>query len=117
MGAQVTAVGCLAAPTHYSSENNLCTDVLHHHSALKALSVGFGHRNTTPDNYGDSASRMTTSLAAGTCPPADVALLKTRRTGTIKRYVLVRVTQPQGEHLCSAVLHGRSVAVFKVDTT
>jgi hypothetical protein len=65
MGAQVTAVDCLAAPTHYSSENNLCTDVLHHHSALKALSVGFGHRNTTPDNYGDSAGRMTTSLAAG----------------------------------------------------
>ena len=87
----------MAAPTHYSSENNLCTDVLHHHNALKALSVGFGHRNTTPDNYGDSASRMTTSLAAGTCPPADTALLTTRCTDTTKRYVLVRVTlEPRG---------------------
>ena len=27
MGAQVTAVGCLVAPTHYSSEHNLCTDI------------------------------------------------------------------------------------------
>ena len=44
MGAQVTAVGCLAAPTHYSGEHNLCTDVLHHHSTAKGLFAG--HRTT-----------------------------------------------------------------------
>ena len=88
----MTVVGCLAAPTDYSGEHDLGTDVLHHHSAPKALSVCFGHWNTMPDNYGDSAGRMTTSLAAGTWPPADTALLTTRCTGTIKRYVLVRAT-------------------------
>ena len=93
----MTVVGCLAAPTDYSGEHDLGTDVLHHHSAPKALSVCFGHWNTMPDNYGDSAGRMTTSLAAGTCPPADTALLTTRCTGTTKRYVLVRVTlEPRG---------------------
>ena len=44
MGAQVTPVGCLAAPTHYSGEHNLCTDVLHHHSTAKALFAGFRTR-------------------------------------------------------------------------
>ena len=41
MGAQVTAVGRLAAPTHYSSEHNLCTYMLHHDSTAKALFAGF----------------------------------------------------------------------------
>ena len=41
MGAQVTPVGCLAAPTHYSSEHNLCTIMMHHHSTAKALFAGF----------------------------------------------------------------------------
>ena len=41
MGAQVTAVGRLAAPTHYSSEHNLCTYMLHHESTAKALFAGF----------------------------------------------------------------------------
>ena len=44
MGAQVTAVGCLVAPTHYSSEHNLCTDMPHHHSTAKPLFAG--HRTT-----------------------------------------------------------------------
>ena len=48
MGAQVTAVGCLAAPTHYSSEHNLCTYMLHHHSTAKALFAGFRSRNELP---------------------------------------------------------------------
>ena len=41
MGAQVTAVGCLVAPTHYSSKHNLCTYMLHHDSTAKALFAGF----------------------------------------------------------------------------
>ena len=45
MGAQVTAVGCLVAPTHYSSEHNLCTYMLHHDSTAKALFAGFRTRN------------------------------------------------------------------------
>ena len=40
MGAQVTAVGCLAAPTHYSGEHNPGTGVLHHHRAAEALFAG-----------------------------------------------------------------------------
>ena len=48
MGAQVTAVGCLVAPTHYSSEHNLCTYMLHHDSTAKALFAGFRSRNELP---------------------------------------------------------------------
>ena len=48
MGAQVTPVGCLAAPTHYSSEHNLCTIMMHHHSTAKALFAGFRSRNELP---------------------------------------------------------------------
>ena len=44
MGAQVTAVGCLAAPTHFSGEGNVGTGVLHNHNAAKALFAGFHAR-------------------------------------------------------------------------
>ena len=44
MGAQVTAVGCLASLTYYYGQRDVGTGVMHHHNAVKALFAGFRHR-------------------------------------------------------------------------
>ena len=84
--------GWLGAPTHYSGQRDVRTGVMHHHSAARALFAGFVRRTRPPPIYGVSAGWTTTSLAAGTCPPADVALLKTLCTGVDEPCVIACVT-------------------------
>ena len=82
----------MAAPTHYSRECNRGAGTLHHHSAARALFAGFGRRTRQRTIYGVSAGWATTGLASGTCPPADVALLKTLCTGVDEPCVIACVT-------------------------
>ena len=67
MGAQVTAVGCLAAPTHFSSEHNLCTHMLHHDSTAKALFAGFRSRGVSTAIPSPSWALSVTEVAAPCC--------------------------------------------------
>ena len=98
MGAQVTPVGCLVAPTHYSSEHNLCTDVLHHDNTAKALFAGFRFRNFSPAMRtasrrlgANGASRFWYDATMQNCPDSaaerpDTALhrARTRRWASVR---------------------------------
>ena len=88
----MTAGGCFAAPTHYSGEYNLGAGILHHHSTARALFAGLRCRTRPPPICGVSAGWMTTSLASGTCPPADVGLLMALCTSINEPCVIACVT-------------------------
>ena len=72
MGAQVTAVGCLVAPTHYSSKHNLCTYMLHHDSTAKALFAAFCPHNLSPDLAAPSWESNVTGSVAVCCYATEV---------------------------------------------
>ena len=84
--------GWLGAPTHYSGQRDVGTGVIHDHGTARALFAGLGRRTRPRPIYGVSAGWTTTSLASGTCPPADVALLKTLCTGVDEPCVIACVT-------------------------
>ena len=67
MGAQVTAVGCLVAPTHYSGQRDVGTGMMHHHNAVKALFAGFRSRGVSTAIPSPSWALSVTEVAAPCC--------------------------------------------------
>ena len=82
----------MVAPTHYSGEYNLGTCALPCHSTAKVLYAGSRRRTRAPPKCGDSEGWITASLASGTCPPADAALLMALCTGVTEPCVNVCAT-------------------------
>jgi hypothetical protein len=85
-------VGFSVPAHHYLGQDISTIGIKHQHGAAQALFAGFRCSYATPDKYNDSAGWTTTSLASGTYPQADVALLTSLCTDIIERLVDVCAT-------------------------